>query len=110
MRCSGFHIGRSPLANQAPTTESQPIHRTQQLPGSALRALVPGLEWPGMDRSLLWQWEAERMQQRSGAAQDGAAVSHRPPAFHECHFHAWQHSRVTYSAMASIISTKGIGI
>src|SRR6266699_1877705 len=40
MRCSGFHIGRSPLANQAPTTESQPIHRTQQLPGSALRYLV----------------------------------------------------------------------
>src|SRR2546429_52240 len=39
MRCSGFHIGRSPLANQAPTTESQPIHRTQQLPGSALRSL-----------------------------------------------------------------------
>jgi transposase len=37
MRCSGFHIGRSP-ANA--NTESQPIHRTQQLPGSALRLHV----------------------------------------------------------------------
>src|SRR5450830_1616238 len=35
---SGFHIGRS-SANQAPNTESQPIHPIQHLLGSALRSL-----------------------------------------------------------------------
>ena len=34
---SGFHIGRSP-ENHAPSNESHPIHQTQELPGSALRA------------------------------------------------------------------------
>src|SRR6266567_697458 len=47
MRCSGFHIGRSPLANQAPTTESQPIHRTQQLPGSALKIPMTSFQLAG---------------------------------------------------------------
>src|SRR6516165_9384397 len=54
MRCSGFHIGRyPPLANQAPTTESQPIHRTQQLPGSALSGRRADLiRWPARKRAL----------------------------------------------------------
>src|SRR2546430_13044586 len=38
-RCSGVHIGRSSKENQAPDKESHPIHQTQELPGSALRAL-----------------------------------------------------------------------
>jgi hypothetical protein len=37
--CSGFHIGRSP-ENQAPSNESHPIHRIQELPGSALSKRV----------------------------------------------------------------------
>src|SRR6266702_5721019 len=39
MRCSAFHIGRSPGESNA-QTESQPIHQIQQLPGSALRRVV----------------------------------------------------------------------
>jgi hypothetical protein len=35
MRCSGFHIGALPRESSA-NTESQQIHQTQQLPGSAL--------------------------------------------------------------------------
>jgi hypothetical protein len=43
-RCSGFHIGRS-LANQAPTKESQPIHQTQQVLGSALSSQEVARLW-----------------------------------------------------------------
>src|SRR5262249_880229 len=34
------HRALSPPPNQAPTTQSEPIHWTQQLPGSALRPSV----------------------------------------------------------------------
>jgi hypothetical protein len=40
---SGVHMGRF-FANQAPNKESHPIHRTQELPGSAI-SLQGAINW-----------------------------------------------------------------